>query len=74
MIAVGRWGRVVFVDISELSYVDVKRVLKATEICGNLNCLDLFQDTDPLEVVDLLVDYGLMKKKTLLTNIFEWLT
>lgn len=52
-----------YIDVSDLSMSDCERVVEATKICIQNDCGYLLQDTNLLEVVDLLIESGLMKKK-----------
>ena len=55
--------RVITIDVAPLSRDDVDRVFEAVKICKEQDCIDFFAEATPLEVVDILVDCGLMKKK-----------
>lgn len=51
------------INVSNLSYTDIERVIEAIQICRENDCGDLFKDRNPLDVVDLLVHFGMMEKK-----------
>jgi len=63
MLTVIRRGCVFIVDTEKLSACEFEMVMDAVKICIQQDCAWLLQDTDPLKVVDLLVEFGLMKKK-----------
>lgn len=56
-------SRIIGIDVATCSTSDCERIIEAARICKEEGFLDFFQYGTPLEVVDLLVESGLMPPK-----------